>query len=84
MAERGIVVAYETIRRWCQKFGHTYSKRLHIQRGRLGDTWHLDEVFLRINGTLQYLSRAVDQNGEVLDMLVQPTRDRGTGRVNFR
>src|ERR1700730_12886220 len=74
MAERGVVVSYETIREWCQKFGQAYAKRLRIRRGRLGDRWHLDEVFLRINGRLQYLWRAVDQDGEVLDILVQPRR----------
>jgi putative transposase len=48
MAERGVVVSYETIREWCQKFGQAYAKLLRARRGRLGDGWHLDEVFLRI------------------------------------
>ena len=84
MAERGVVVSYETIREWCQKFGQAYAKRLRIRRGRLGDRWHLDEVFLRINGRLQYLWRAVDQDGEVLDILVQPRRSRQAAKKFFR
>jgi len=55
MAERGVTVSYESIREWCLKFGATYSKRIDARRGRLGDRWHLDEVFLRINGKPQYL-----------------------------
>ena len=61
MAERSIVVTYETIRDWCQKFGGTYAKRLRSRASRPGDRWHLDEVYLSINGKLQYLWRAVDQ-----------------------
>ena len=83
MAERGVVVTYETIRRWCQKFGHAYARQLRSKRGRLGDTWHLDEVFPRINGKLQYLWRAVDQDGEVLDIL-QPKRDKRAAKRFLR
>ena len=75
LAERGITVSYETIRRWCQKFGADYVRKLKRRQGRLGDHWHLDEVFLRINGELQYLWRAVDQDGDVIDILVQARRD---------
>jgi putative transposase len=75
MAERGVVVTYETIRDWSQKFGGTYAKRLRSRTPRPGDRWHLDEVYLSINGKLQYLWRAVDQDGEVLDILVQPLRN---------
>src|SRR5439155_17691722 len=57
MAERGVTVSYETIREWSQKFGGTYAKRMRSNRHRLGDRWHLDEVFLTINGKLQYLWR---------------------------
>src|SRR2546425_8653737 len=74
MAERGVVVTYETIRDWSQKFGGTYAGRLRRQTPRPGDRWHLDEVYLSINGKLQYLWRAVDQDGEVLDILVQRGR----------
>jgi putative transposase len=76
LAERGIVVSYETVRNWCRKFGSGYAKRLKKrQQGRLGDSWHLDEVFVRINGQQQYLWRAVDQDGDVIDILVQSRRD---------
>jgi putative transposase len=84
MGEPGIVVSYETIREWCQKFGQAYAKRLRIRRGRLGDRWHLDEVFLRINGRLQYLWRAVHWDGEVFDIRVQPRRGRQTAKRFFR
>src|ERR1700680_4659338 len=84
MAERGVVVSYETIREWCQKFGQSYAKRLRARRGHLGDRWHLDEVFLKIQGKLQYLWRAVDQDGEVLDILVQPRRNRQAAKKFFR
>jgi len=84
LAERGITVSYETIRRWCQKFGADYVRRLKRRQGRLGDHWHLDEVFLRINGQLQYLWRAIDQDGDVIDILVQPRRDRRAAERFFR
>jgi DDE domain len=63
MAARGVVVSYETIRRWCDKFGKQYADDLRRRRARPGDKWHLDEVFLKINGVTHYLWRAVDQNG---------------------
>jgi putative transposase len=75
LAPRGVTVTYETIRRWCAKFGRDYARKLKRREGRLGDTWHLDEVFVTINGQRQYLWRAVDQEGAVLDILVQPRRD---------
>ena len=59
MAERGVTVSYESIREWCLKFGGVYTKRIRSCRGRLGDRWHLDEIFVRINGKLQYVWRAV-------------------------
>jgi putative transposase len=65
--ERGIIVSYETIRQWCEKFGPVYACKLKRREGRLGDQWHLDEVFIRINGQQQYLWRAVDQDGDVID-----------------
>jgi putative transposase len=76
MAERRIVVSYESIREWCLKFGAAYARRIRAHRGHLGDRWHLDEVFLKIQGKLQYLWRAVDQDGEVLDILVQSRRNK--------
>jgi putative transposase len=76
LAERGITVSYEAIRRWCQKFGPDYVRKLKRRQGRLGDVWYLDELFVRINGQQQYLWRAVDQDGDVIDILSQPRRDR--------
>jgi len=75
LAERGITVSYETVRHWCRKFGSDYAKRLKKRQGQLGDSWHLDELFVRINGQQQYLWRAVDQDGDVIDILLQPRRD---------
>jgi putative transposase len=84
LAERGIIVSYETIRIWCQKFGPGYARNLNRRQGRLGDTWHLDEVFIRINGEQHYLWRAVDQDGDVIDILVQPRRDQRAAERFFR
>jgi putative transposase len=84
LAERGIIVSYETIRLWCQKFGPGYARKLKRRQGRLGDIWHLDEVFIRINGQQQYLWRAVDQDGDVIDILVQPRRDQCAAERFFR
>ena len=84
MAERGVVVTYETIRTWCYKFGQDYAKRIRARRGQLGDTWHLDEVYLSIGGRLQYLWRAVDQDGSILDILVQPRRDKKAAARFFK
>ena len=75
VAERGITVTYETVRQWCQKFAPDYAGKLKKRKGRLGDMWHLDEVFVTIQGQRQYLWRAVDQDGDVLDILVQPRRN---------
>jgi putative transposase len=82
LAERGIVVSYETVRRWCKKFGADFADRLRRRRSRPGDKWHLDEVFIRIQGVQRYLWRAVDQDGVVLDILVQARRD-GTAAKRF-
>ena len=76
MAKRGVVLTYEAVREWCLKFGGIFVKRMRSQGPRPGDRWHLDEVFLTINGKLQYLWRAVDQDGEVLDILVQLRRNK--------
>jgi putative transposase len=65
LAELGIIVSYETIRQWGEKFGPAYSRRLKRREGRLGDHWHLDEILIRINAQQQYLWRAVDQDGDV-------------------
>ena len=84
MAARGVVVSYEPVRRWCDKFGQWYAAGLRKRRPRTGDKWHLDEVFLNINGVRHYLWRAVDQNGVVIDILVQPKRDRFAAMRFFR
>ena len=75
LAQRGITVSYEAIRLWCLTFGSVYARRLKRRQGRLGDIWHLDEVFVTIQGQRRYLWRAVDQDGDVIDILVQSRRD---------
>jgi putative transposase len=72
---RGVEVSYETIRRWSVKFGQAYANALRRRKPRPGDKWHLDEVFVKINGTIHYLWRAVDQDGNVLDILVPSRRN---------
>ena len=84
LVARGVLVSYETIRSWCAKFGPEYACRLRRRQPRPGDKWHLDEVFLTINGRRQYLWRAVDQDGNVLDILVQPRRDAKAAKRFFR
>ncbi|WP_327341150.1 IS6 family transposase [Streptomyces europaeiscabiei] len=84
MLERGIVVSYETVRRWCAKFGQRYAGALRRRHPRPGDKWHLDEVFIKIIGEPKYLWRAVDQDGNVLDILVQNRRDKAAARRFFR
>ena len=84
LAERGVIVSYETIRRWCAKFGLDYARGLKRRQGRLGDTWFLDEVFVTINGQRQYLWRAVDQDGDGIDILVQSRRNRRSAERFFR
>jgi putative transposase len=80
MLERGVLVSHETVRRWCAKFGQAYANGLRRRQPRPGDKWHLDEVFIKINGRLQYLWRAVDQDGNVLDILVQNRRDKAAAK----
>ena len=84
LAERGVVVSYESIRRWCLRFGTEFARKLRRRRPRPGDIWHLDEVFLRINGELHYLWRAVDQHGVVLDILVQSRRNASAAKRFFK
>jgi putative transposase len=75
LAERGIDVTYESVRRWVLKFGTIIARTLRRGRSRANRRWHLDEVFVSINGKQLYVWRAVDSEGEVLDILVQPRRD---------
>jgi transposase-like protein len=84
LAMRGVSLSYETVREWCLKFGQTYANDLRRRSPRPGDRWHLDEVFLKINGRLHYLWRAVDQGGGVLDILVQSRRDKKAAKKFFR
>ena len=84
LAQRGIVVTYETVRQWCLKFGQTYANELRRRRPRCGDTWHLDEVVLTIRGKKHYLWRAVDQHGNILDILVQSRRNKKAAKRFFR
>ena len=76
LAERGLEVSYETVRRWVLKFGPGFARRLRRSRPRPSDRWHLDEMVVPIAGKRMYLWRAVDHEGEVLDMLVQRRRDK--------
>ena len=75
MAERGVDGSYETIRRWVYKFGSTYAKRIKSRSENSSPVWHLDEVFTKINGKMVYLWRAVDDEGTVLDVVVQRRRN---------
>jgi putative transposase len=72
------------VRRWCAKFGQRYAGALRRRQPRPGDQWHLDEVFIKINGEQKYLWRAVDQDGNVLDILMQNRRDKAAARRFFR
>jgi putative transposase len=76
LAARGIIVSHETVRRWAEKFGRDFADKIRRRGPRLGDKWHLDEVVASINGKKHWLWRAVDQDGFVLDALVQSRRDR--------
>ena len=84
LAERGITVSYETIRLWCIKFGGIYSRRLKRSHRGHGDTFYIDEVFVRVGGKQHYLWRAVDQDGEVVDVYLQTRRDGAAAKLFFR
>ena len=75
MVERGVDVSYETIRRWIDKFGSAYAKRIKSRSEPPSTVWHLDEVYTKINGKMVYLWRAVDDEGTVLDLVVQRRRN---------
>jgi hypothetical protein len=75
LAERGVAGSYEPVRRWCKKFAASFADYLRRRRPRPGDKWHMDEIFIRIRGAQHYLWRAVDQDGVVLDILIQVGRD---------
>jgi putative transposase len=79
-----VIVTYEAIRKCCRKFGQQYANQLRRRRPRPGDKWHLDEVFLTIRGERHSLWRAVDQDGQALDILVQRRRDKAAAKRFFR
>ena len=84
LAERGITVSHESIRLWCIKFGAIYTRRLKRKHRGYGDTFYIDEVFIKINGKQHYLWRAVDQNGEVVDVYLQVKRDGAAAKRFFK
>ena len=84
LAERGITVSREAIRLWCNKFGSIYTRRLKRKHRGYGDTFFIDEVFIKINGKQYYLWRAVDQDGEIVDVYLQSKRDGATAKRFFR
>jgi DDE domain len=84
MAARDVILMYEAVRYWCRKFGQAYANQLCRRNPRPRDKWHLGEVFLTINGERHYLWRAVDQDGHVLDILVQCQRDKTAAKRFFR
>ena len=82
--ERGVVVSYETIRRWCDKFGASFAHRAKGARRKPGSTWHLDEMFVTLRGEPYLLWRAVDQHGAELDILLQKRRDKAAAKRFFK
>jgi len=84
LAERGINVTYESIRLWCNRFGPKYAARLKKKHRGYGDTFFIDEVFIKIDGIQHYLWRAVDQDGEVVDVYLQKRRDGATAKRFFK
>ena len=84
LAARGVIISYEAVRQWCLKFGQRYAKEIRRCQPRSGDTWYMDEVFITIGGRRHYLWRAVDQDGDVLDILVQKHRNKRAAKRFFR
>jgi putative transposase len=84
LAERGITVSYESICLWCNKFGPKYAGRLKKRHQGFGDTFYIDEVFVKIGGQQQYLWRGVDQDGEVVDVFLQACRDGAAANRFFK
>src|SRR4029453_14216182 len=84
LAARGILVSHETVRQWALKFGQTFANRIRRRLPRAGDKWHLDEVVITIAGQKHWLWRAVDQDGLVLDVLVQSRRDQRAAKRLLR
>ncbi len=84
LAERGITVSYRSVRLWCNKFGLKYVRRLNKKHHGYGDTFFIDEVFVKLGGKQHYLWRAVDQDGEVVDVFLQRRRDGNAAKRFFR
>ena len=84
LAERRVTVSREALRLWCVKFGASYTRRLKQKHRGYGDTFYIDEVFVRINGKQHYLWRAVDQDGEVVDVYLQTKRDGNSAKRFFK
>ncbi len=84
LVARSIVVSYESVRLWCNKFGPKYTRRLKRRHHGFGDTFFIDEVFVKIDGKQHYLWRAVDQDGEVIDVFLQRRRDGEAAKRFFR
>src|SRR5215218_1180840 len=84
LAARGVVVSHETVRQWGLKFGQAFANQIRRRLPHAGDTWHLDEVAVKIAGKKHWLWRAVDQNGMVLDVLVQSRRDKHAAKRLLR
>ena len=84
LSQRGITVSRESIRLWCIKFGAIYTRRLKRRQRGYGDTFLIDEVFVKINGKQHYLWRAVDQDGEIVDVFLQARRDGATAKRFFK
>ena len=82
--ERGVIVSHETLRQWSKKFGPEYATRLRRREPRRGDTWHLDEVAIKLGEKQHWLWRAVDQDGYVLDIVLQEHRDAEAAKRFFR
>ena len=84
LAERGIIVSYESIRLWCNKTGPKYATRLKRKHQGYGDTFFIDEVFVKIGGKQHYLWRAVDEDGEIIDVFLQKRRDGAAAKRIFK
>ena len=84
LAERGVQVSYETVRRWVAMFGAYYAEELRRRERRVGRTWHLDEMATRVGGRLHWLWRAVGEHGQTLDVLLQVHRDTAAAECFFR
>ncbi|PVX85661.1 putative transposase [Paraburkholderia unamae] len=84
LLERGVVVSYESVRNWCDRFGAMFACQVKAVRSRPGTTWHLDELFVKLRGKPYVLWRAVDEHGVELDVLLQKRRDKTAARRFFR